>query len=139
VSVDRIVAGAVTSLLLLVGSAGAQESADPESGAELFYTHCAACHGRSGEGDGPVAAELEFAPPDLTRLAQRAGGEFPADDVLRMIDGRNPVKGHGGGDMPIWGDAFRTSANGFDEAAAEARIRRIVDYIASIQKKKEKQ
>jgi mono/diheme cytochrome c family protein len=123
--------------LLLAGSAAAQEATDPESGAELFFTHCGACHGESGEGDGPVAGELEFAPPDLTRIALRAGGEFPTEKVFRIIDGRDPIEGHGGPEMPIWGDAFRSADEGFDEKAAEERIRRIVAHIATLQKEAE--
>lgn len=134
--------GVVLVMVLLAGSATGQEAGGPgagdsASGSALFYTHCAACHGKRGEGDGPVAKELEFAPPDLTRIASRAGGVFPAELVRRIVDGRHPVKGHGGPEMPIWGDAFRSESEGFDEAAAQARIRSIVDYIETLQKESE--
>jgi mono/diheme cytochrome c family protein len=125
------------ALAILAGAAAAQEAPEPESGAELFFTHCGACHGKGGEGDGPAAAELEFVPPDLTRIAERAGGEFPADQVSRIIDGRDPVEGHGGPEMPIWGDGFRFEEDGFDAAAAEARIQRVVDHIETLQKEKQ--
>jgi mono/diheme cytochrome c family protein len=118
---------------LLAGSASAQQAAEGDSGGVLFYTHCAACHGREGEGDGPVAEQLEFVPPDLTRITRRAGGRFPTEELHRIVDGRKPVKGHGGPEMPIWGDAFRAERDGFDEAAAQARIRRIVEYIETLQ------
>jgi len=35
-------------------------------GAELFPSHCAACHGASGKGDGPAAKSLPIPPADLT-------------------------------------------------------------------------
>ena len=35
------------------------------SGAALYATNCAICHGESGEGDGPAAAGLAMAPADL--------------------------------------------------------------------------
>lgn len=35
-------------------------------GARLFASHCAACHGANGRGDGPRAAALSARPADLT-------------------------------------------------------------------------
>ena len=35
-------------------------------GALLFATHCAICHGREAQGDGPAAKSLPVAPADLT-------------------------------------------------------------------------
>jgi mono/diheme cytochrome c family protein len=35
------------------------------SGGALFAANCALCHGESGEGDGPAAAELDPKPADL--------------------------------------------------------------------------
>lgn len=133
IKAERSAPWAVLALGLAAG-AGAQEAAEPESGAELFYTHCGACHGKGGEGDGPVVGELEYAPPDLTRIAERAGGEFPEAEVFRIVDGRDPVEGHGGPDMPIWGDAFRRAEEGYDEEAAEQRIRRVVAHLERLQK-----
>ena len=46
-----------------------------------------------------------------TRLAQRNKGRFDAEKVQRIIDGRDPVKGHGGPDMPVWGDAFKQTSS----------------------------
>src|SRR5688572_16504094 len=60
------------------------------SGPELYARLCASCHGAEGLGDGPVASLIEGGVPDLTRIAARAdGGEFPAEDVHRIIDGRS--------------------------------------------------
>jgi mono/diheme cytochrome c family protein len=103
------------------------------SGAYAFRTYCASCHGVDGKGDGPLTDSLRFRPPDLTLVARRHGGEFPTDKVTRIVDGRNPVKGHGGPDMPIWGDAFRNADTGYDDAAAQARIRGVVEHLKSIQ------
>ena len=82
------------------------------SGSDLFKTYCAACHGTSAHGDGPLAAMMKKPPPDLTQFAARNGGTFPSALVAQIIDGRQPVKGHGGPDMPVWGDAFRASRLG---------------------------
>jgi hypothetical protein len=39
--------------------------------------------------------------------------------VRKVIDGRQPVTGHGGKDMPVWGDAFQAASG---ESAVKARI-----------------
>ncbi len=75
------------------------------------------------KGDGPLAGNLRHAPPDLTVLAKRSGGKFDADRVHRMIDGRDPIKGHGGPDMPIWGDAFKRSTEGSEREGGEGAHR----------------
>ena len=38
-------------------------------GAELYQVHCAACHGVSGRGDGPVGLTLRLPPADLSQHA----------------------------------------------------------------------
>jgi high-affinity iron transporter len=48
---------------------------DLAKGKELYAAHCAACHGASGEGNGPAAKGLEPTPSnfhDLDRMAQRS-------------------------------------------------------------------
>jgi mono/diheme cytochrome c family protein len=105
-----------------------------ETGDALFKTYCASCHGKAAKGDGPISQHLRTAPPDLTLLARRAGGKFDAEKVYRIIDGRKPVSGHGGGDMPVWGDAFRRTGQGrgTDDAVRE-RIQALVDHLRAIQ------
>ena len=105
------------------------------SGDALYRNYCASCHGVAAKGDGPLAMSLRTVPPDLTLLARRNGGEFDAETVHRIIDGRRPVKGHGGEDMPVWGDAFKRSADGFSEKAVEARIGALVDFLRQAQVK----
>src|SRR4029453_2311867 len=65
----------------------AQQTA--ESGARLFRTHCATCHGLSGRGDGPLAAQMRKVVPDLTKFTIRNGGLFPTDRLERIVDGRD--------------------------------------------------
>lgn len=104
-------------------------------GAYAFRTYCASCHGADGKGEGPLAQSLRFHPPDLTLIAKRSGGEFPADRVERIVDGRNPLKGHGGPEMPIWGDAFKNADTGYDDQQAREKVRSIVDYLRTLQVK----
>ena len=53
----------------------------PESGAQLYKDHCAACHGAEGKGDGPVAGFLKTPPADLRVLAQRNNRIFASQLV----------------------------------------------------------
>jgi mono/diheme cytochrome c family protein len=112
-----------------------EESSAASRGQDLYRVHCATCHGKTGRGDGPLAESLRYAPPDLTLLARRNRGRFDPDKVHRMVDGRRPVKGHGGPEMPVWGDAFRQSADRYSEEAVKARIDAIVTHLLSIQRK----
>jgi len=111
----------------------AEAAAAAKRGAPIFQTFCAPCHGASAGGDGPMADSLRFAPADLRTIARRSGGRFPAEKVAKMIDGREQVKGHGGTDMPIWGDAFKNTREGFDERRVKERIADLVQYLATLQ------
>jgi mono/diheme cytochrome c family protein len=105
------------------------------AGRDLFEFYCASCHGRDGKGGGHVASALKVPPPDLTTLAQRNHGTFPAARVEAIIKGdqRLPPTAHGASDMPVWGPIFR----GLDrrEAVNAARIENIVKYLESLQAK----
>ena len=134
-----IVGAACAAAVLAAATATAQQTTETfssgTSGAALYKTYCAVCHGKEAKGDGPLAENLRHAPPDLTLLAKRNAGKFDAARVYRMIDGRDPIKGHGGSDMPIWGDAFKRSSEGFNEKAVKERIDRLVNHLESLQRK----
>jgi mono/diheme cytochrome c family protein len=103
------------------------------SGSALFKDYCGSCHGVAAKGDGPLADQLRFRPADLTLLARRNKGKWDGEKVRRSIDGRDPVKGHGGTDMPVWGDAFKASRDGSTEEAVKEKIQALVEHIQSIQ------
>jgi len=105
------------------------------SGKSVFTTYCASCHGESGRGNGAVAVFLRRRPADLTQIAIRNKGTFPADRVFQMIDGRQVVKVHGDSQMPVWGDAFAKSATDSDARAVKAKIESLVEYLESIQER----
>jgi mono/diheme cytochrome c family protein len=103
------------------------------SGSELFYNNCAACHGVGGKGDGPMGQVLTIRPADLTILAKKTGGKFPATQIYQMIDGRNPaVRGHGGPDMPVWGEVFAAKGNA---ASVKDHVNALVKHIETLQVK----
>lgn len=127
-----VVAGLALAGALLAVPAQAQPSSSA-TGDYLFRTYCAACHGVTAKGNGPLADSMRKRPADLTEIAKRNKGEFPKDLVFRMIDGREPVKGHGGADMPVWGDVFSRAVEGGDQNIVQKRIEALVDYLAGIQ------
>ena len=102
------------------------------AGSGLYSTYCAVCHGTDAKGTGPLAESLKRRPADLTMIARNNKGAYDRDLVRRIIDGRNPVKGHGGGDMPVWGDAFERSVDAGPQAV-QARLESLVDYLATLQ------
>jgi mono/diheme cytochrome c family protein len=122
------------ALLCLAASAG-DARAQSQDGAALFKTYCASCHGANGRGTGPVAIFLRVPPADLTQIARRNRGVFPADQVYRIIDGRQSVKTHGDSQMPVWGDAFSKSITGGDDKAVIDRIKALVAFLDSIQER----
>ena len=108
---------------------------DEYSGQETYMRFCAACHGESGRGDGPVADGLPIAVPDLTGLRKRRGNNFPEEVLRKIIDGQETVVVHGTRYMPVWGYEFWVEEGA--DAAAKERVDIIVDnlveYLRSIQ------
>jgi mono/diheme cytochrome c family protein len=105
------------------------------SGRDLYNFYCATCHGRTGRGEGPVAPALKTRPTDLTTLAKRNGGVFPAADVGVLLSGprRGTLPAHGSAEMPVWGPIFRALDTSDTQAAI--RITNLVTYLESIQVK----
>ena len=117
--------------------AAAEGSSDVQvkMGRELFMTYCSSCHGAEGRGDGPVAKALKKPPADLTRIAARREGAFPASEIAKFIDGRTVVESHGTREMPVWGQRF-SEEMGKDSVAEEitrGRIDVIIAYLRTIQ------
>jgi len=129
---NKLVLGSVFTLAIAVCAAPAR-AAEDDTGARLYFNHCAACHGDNGEGTGPVAASMRVAVPNLRTLAQRNGGSFPRDAVVAYIDGRNVIAPHGDRQMPIWGDVFRGADQEADERTVRRRINAIADFISMLQ------
>ena len=111
-----------------------------------YQNSCAACHGVSGMGDGPVTDFLSGAvPSDLTVLQKNNGGIFPLLAVYDTIGGTVVPSIHGTRDMPIWGNRFRDRLSKADdpdsfstletELYAHTRILALIEYLASIQVK----
>lgn len=106
------------------------------TGEALYRRHCAACHGESGTGDGPLVESLREPPADLTAIAKREGGRFDEARVMRIIDGRRVVDAHGPREMPVWGAVFSEELAGQRHAgyAVLLNARALTDYVRSLQK-----
>ena len=122
---------AILMLLAIPITVSASED-DTRSGYFEYMDSCAACHGRDGRGDGPMADVLKKKPKDLTRLSQENGGSFPETVIYQIIDGRRIFLSHGSSEMPVWGQRFRqTEAN---EQAVIQKINEILFYLESLQR-----
>lgn len=124
---------ALTATALLAAMpAAAQE----KPGAFEYLRSCAVCHGEDGTGNPVAASMLVVEPPDLTRIAERNCGSFPFGHIVRIIDGRGDVRGHG--PMPIWGYEFQNedlAVAGHDtaELLVRGRILSLAMYLEEIQ------
>jgi mono/diheme cytochrome c family protein len=127
----------VTGVLLQLPSAAQQNipGASVPVGQQYFQQYCSACHGLSGRGNGPVAPALKTPPADLTRIAQRRGGQFPEADIAAIIDGRTSIEAHGSREMPVWGQRFSDQFGGgaVGDEAVRGHLLVLIDYLKSIQ------
>ena len=134
------------ALLVLALAVGAQEepqkvikhvpvkSTSPASGQEMYVTYCAVCHGKDGKGNGPAAEALKVLPTDLTSLAKKNGGKYPALKVSSAIRGEANTPAHGTAEMPVWGHLFRTMSGGH-EGEVQQRVANLNKYIEDMQAK----
>ncbi|MEN8160613.1 MAG: cytochrome c [Myxococcota bacterium] len=108
-----------------------------EVGRDEFQKNCASCHGIDARGGGPVAAALTTPPADLTGIASRRGGDFPADEIAAWIDGRLAPSAHGTREMPIWGAQLAKGLppGPLTQDLVRGRIVTLVEYLRSIQVK----
>ena len=133
----RVVALLAIACALAACRSNAPREVQRLSGANLYQQLCASCHGTDARGEGPVASLIKIGVPDLTLIAHRDGGEFPAEDVRRAIDGRWARTAHGTRDMPVWGwrlyDISSTD-EARERAEVDSMIDRLVEYLRSVQR-----
>jgi mono/diheme cytochrome c family protein len=63
------------------------------AGKAIFAKECMTCHGESGKGNGPDAADLSTQPPDFAApaVADQSDGEL----FWKMTQGRKPMPSYG--------------------------------------------
>jgi mono/diheme cytochrome c family protein len=104
------------------------------SGKEMFKSYCAVCHGTDAKGNGPAAQAMKVPPTDLTALAQKNAGKYPAAHVGSVIRGQAVLPSHGSEDMPVWGRLFSSISQGHD-AQVQQRVANLVEYVGTLQAK----
>ena len=108
-----------------------------EVGKVLYEQNCVSCHGIDGRGDGFVARRLDTSPADLTGIAARRDGVWPALEVMAILDGynRNTLPRE---DMPVFENFLDNEMSEFDTgngmmALVPTKLIEIVYYLESIQ------
>ncbi len=83
-------------------------------GKEVYDGQCAACHGKSGEGDGPAAMVFDPKPTDLTDADYM--GTLTREALLKVLaDGK--------GDMP-----------GYSALLSQEELEALAEYVRSLSK-----
>ncbi len=111
------------------------QQTSPASGKEMYNAYCAPCHGVDGKGNGPAAGAMKTAPTDLSQLAKKNDGKYPASHVAGILRfGESPNSAHGSADMPVWGPLFR-SLDKYHDTVEQQRVSNLVSYIETLQAK----
>jgi mono/diheme cytochrome c family protein len=106
------------------------------SGKQMFNEYCASCHGKDAKGNGPAAPALKEPPPDLTTLAHRNGGKYPATQVATVLRfGAEANAAHGSDDMPVWGPIFGSMYESSRSPEVQLRITELTHYLGTLQVK----
>jgi mono/diheme cytochrome c family protein len=104
------------------GLAGGSRDEALQRGKVTYARFCAACHGRTGAGDGPAARGFYFAPRDLTvnhyRFRSTPTGAPPRPEDLERIISKG---------MP------GTSMSGFEDLFSAGEISDLVAFVYSLQ------
>ena len=107
------------------------------TGKALFVDNCISCHGITGQGDGPIAKQLETTPADLTKISARRDGVWPMLEMMSIIDGysRNTVPRE---DMPVFESFLDNEMVEFDTGNGEvvlapSKLIEIVEYLETLQ------
>ncbi len=110
--------------------AGGLQTVTRFSGPTDYEVFCKSCHGPSGKGDGSLAGSLRRRPADLTQLANKNDGIYPAEAVFKVVE-----KGHDKAEMPAWAEVFAKAQESSGPGDAGARIRELVKYLETLQRK----
>ncbi|WP_433989618.1 hypothetical protein SuNHUV7_02700 (plasmid) [Pseudoseohaeicola sp. NH-UV-7] len=107
------------------------------TGESLFQENCISCHGIAGQGDGPIAKQLNTAPTDLTKISARRDGVWPMLEMMSIIDGysRNTVPRE---EMPVFENFLDNEMVEFDTGNGEvvlapSKLIEIVEYLETLQ------
>lgn len=65
------------------------DASSVNDGKQLWMQHCTSCHGKTGKGDGPKAAQLKTLPQDLSKpdVQNQSDGSL----MYKTTEGRNDM------------------------------------------------
>ena len=104
---------------------------NPTSGAQMYQSYCASCHGAQGKGNGPAVEFLQTPAPDLTKLSLMNGGEYPEARVFAKLRRSSHSGDNASLTMPDWDRLFRSLH--FDRSYVNLREYNLTTYIQSLQ------
>ena len=80
----------------------AKSDASTQAGPALYMKTCAACHGRTGLGDGPKSKSLKTVPTDFTKAASQ--NQSDGEHFYKTKNGRGDMPKYEGklSDDDIW-------------------------------------
>jgi len=96
---------AMISVILVGGGCTLFENEHVAKGRKIFRRYCTPCHGKSGEGNGYNAPNLDPFPRDLTDGEEEYMVKLENEEILEVIQ----VGGYGvdlASTMPAWGKVF---------------------------------
>jgi CxxC motif-containing protein (DUF1111 family) len=128
-------------MMMAFGIISTSEAQEINYGPTLYRQYCASCHGEDGKGHGPLEPYLTVKPSDLTRITARRDGDFPREQLTRIVAGDEVIAAHGTRTMPIWGEQLQSDVIGTvnKSAIARGRIGFLVDYLDTLQGTGEKE
>ena len=110
-------AAILLSFFLLIGftlpAHSEEPQVSPQKGETVYKTHCLKCHGITGKGDGPDAADLIIQPRNFHSLESRAKSEIELRGAI------------------IWGLAF-SPMHGWWGKLSATEIRSVTAYIRQL-------
>jgi hypothetical protein len=123
----------VAGLAVLLASSAASQTlqrvpvrrADSLDGRVLYDSHCAACHGRLGRGDGSAALVFTAPIPDLSRICARDGWYDPGHVRQHLV-----LAGSHGQAMPEWARLFRAA---YGPAQGQVVMANLARYVGTLQ------
>ena len=120
VSLTSALYGASTRPVSAAGAAAPAPLDDPylKNGRAIYFTHCAACHGERGQGDGASAAGFATKPSNLAD--GRLMNPLPDEFLVNVIERGGPAEGLSPG-MPA-----------FAQYLGETQIRDVIAYLRSL-------
>lgn len=86
------------------------------------------------KGNGPAAFAMGTLPADLTTLARRHEGKYPAGYISALLQFGRSLAAHGSENMPVWGSRFK-EIDPVRDPTGQQHVDDVVFYIGTLQVK----